>query len=136
MIKVIEYGMPLFVLAAAWWLVWALYMRPQLHRIQAIMGIPALLALPGLSRGQKLLAWLEGRKTIIASVAISFLAVAKSVLDTIAQNSDAFDNLSGIDWGAWFPADTALKITGFLALAPAVLHVIGKLAAALASPQQ
>lgn len=136
-------------LAVGWVLVYVVWIRPLRAKIAAVVPsivepelTPVVEVVDGRAVAsiapptawQKLVAAIEGWKTIGLSFALSVFATATAVFNAVMQNTTMLDDFQSMPWASVFKPDVALKIVSALLVIVPIFHLVGKVKAAMATP--
>ena len=135
MINQLEYFIwPVFVIVV-WVVAYIFWFRPVVKKIQVITGVDAQLNSPKNTAGEKLILWLDGMKTVIASFFTALFSLACATMNVLSNNTDMLDSLkTDIPWASVITPVNGLRIVALFTLVITALHLYGKLTAAKAIP--
>ena len=128
-----DFGWPILVIVL-WVVTYIFLFRPIIKKIQVVTGVDTELKASETSTKRKLILWLDGMKTVIASCATAVFSVGCATINVLSSNTDMLDTLkTDIPWATVITPVTGLRVVAVFTLVITALHLYGKLTAAKAA---
>jgi hypothetical protein len=128
------FGWPVLIITS-WAVAYYIFIKPMMEKISLTLGKPARVADPLLSSTQRIMARLDGWKTVILGGAGSLFAAATTVVDTLADDPTIGEEIRDLPWSTFLPPKYVALISAGIMFAMTFTHLIGKYSAARTQPR-
>jgi hypothetical protein len=128
------FGWPIFIITS-WGVAYYVFIKPMVEKISVTLGKSAKVADPLLSAPQRIMARLDGWKTVILGAGGSLFAVVTTLVNTLADDPTIGVEIRDLPWSTFLPPKYVALISAGIMFAMTFTHLIGKYSAAKTQPR-
>jgi hypothetical protein len=129
-----NFNWPIFIITS-WAVAYFVFIKPMMEKISRTLGKPAQVANPLLSPMQRIMARLDGWKTVILGAGGSLFAAVATLVDTLADDPTIGTEIRDLPWSTFLPPKYVALISAGIMFAMTFTHLVGKYSAARTQPR-